>query len=189
MIFRNETTVNTLDFLKSIYKKYNLNYPKFFKMDNLCKLGFLTNEILLSSKNITNPLIPEATGIVISNASSSLDTDFNFQNTIKDSSNYFPRPAVFVYTLPNILIGEICIKQKITGESIFFVCEKFDASLIFNYVSDLFETGKVKQCICGWVDLIEDKYNSVLFFIERSTGITDENTIFNEENISTIFLN
>ena len=35
-------------FLLSIYQQEQIKYPKFYKMDNLSKLGWLTTEILLS---------------------------------------------------------------------------------------------------------------------------------------------
>ena len=31
------------DFLLSVYKHFNIDYPKFYKMDNLSKLGFSGN--------------------------------------------------------------------------------------------------------------------------------------------------
>ncbi len=39
--------------------------------------------------------------------------------------------TLFVYTLPNILIGEICIKFKIQGESNFFVSQFVDYKNLF----------------------------------------------------------
>ena len=38
-------------FFNDLYNALKLNYPKFFKMDNLCKTVFLANEVLL--KNIS----------------------------------------------------------------------------------------------------------------------------------------
>jgi len=35
------------EFAKAAYKKFEIDYPKFFKMDNLSKLAFLTSEIIL----------------------------------------------------------------------------------------------------------------------------------------------
>jgi len=188
LLFHDETLANPALFLKSAYKYFNLSYPKFFKMDNLSKLGFLATEILLKDKIKENLLIPGETGIVISNSASSLDTDRAFYETISDNSNFFPSPAVFVYTLPNIMIGEICIRHKITGENAFFVSEKFDAEFLYNYVSDLFKLNKISQCIAGWVDLLGDNYDAVQYFIEKGKNETNENVIFEPENISRIYI-
>ncbi len=41
-------------FLKSLYKKLEIKYSKFFKMDHLCKLAFLSAEIILNDSDILN---------------------------------------------------------------------------------------------------------------------------------------
>jgi hypothetical protein len=43
----NENFVNFATFIKALYKKETISYPKFYKMDNLSKLGFLGAEMLL----------------------------------------------------------------------------------------------------------------------------------------------
>lgn len=137
---------------KSIYKNYGINYPKFYKMDNLSKLGFLAAEILLKETAVLSKYKSEEIAVILSNESSSLDTDLKYQKTIDDRNNYFPAPAVFVYTLPNIVIGEICIRHKIKGENTVFISETFDKEFIFEYTEILFNTGKAKVCITGRID-------------------------------------
>ena len=155
-------------FIKKGYKHFKLDYPKFFKMDNLSKLGFIAAELLLKDADLKATFQNHKIGIILANSASSLDTDINYQTTINDRSDYFPSPAVFVYTLPNIVIGEICIKHKIMGESAFFVSEKFDEKFIYDYVVDLLKTSKVKCCITGWVELEGDQYESVLYLVKKS---------------------
>src|ERR1700754_69667 len=87
--------------LLSIYRSLELDYPKFYKMDQLSKLGWLASEILLKQNTILGAMQPEDIGIVLSNANSSLDTDVKSLDTVADIAS----PAVFVYTLPNIMIG------------------------------------------------------------------------------------
>ena len=36
--------------LNDIYRSLNISYPKFFKMDNLSKAGFLASELLLKNE-------------------------------------------------------------------------------------------------------------------------------------------
>ena len=117
-------------FFTEAYKHFNINYPKFHKMDNLSKLGFLACEFLLEGKNIPGSIKGEDVGIILYNAASSADTDRIHQKSIQDRSAYFPSPSVFVYTLANIVIGEICIRHKLFGESTFFISEKFHADTI-----------------------------------------------------------
>ena len=186
-----EKFANFATFIKALYKKELAGYPKFYKMDNLSKLGFLTAELLLKNSDVLNKYGKEEIGVVITNSSSSLDTDLDYQELIKDKSNYFPSPSVFVYTLPNILIGEICIKHQIKGENAFFVSEEFDPEQINNYVTHLFDQGKIKACICGWIELLREKYHSLLLVVERIDGIVPDTDngieIFNTDNIYKFF--
>ncbi len=140
------------DFLKLLYKFSDIQYPKFFKMDTLCKTAFMASEFLLMNSEIKNKYKDDEIAVILSNGSSSLNTDIEYQNTINDRSNYFPSPAIFVYTLPNIMIGEICIRHKIKGENNVFISKTFNKDFILNYSKILFETGKTKACIAGRID-------------------------------------
>ena len=65
------------DFSKKAYQEFEMNYPKFFKMDNMSKLTFIGAELLLKSK--INPKQENNFALVLSNNSSSLDTDVKYQ--------------------------------------------------------------------------------------------------------------
>jgi hypothetical protein len=154
-------------FSNDIYKNFAVNYPKFHKMDNLSKLAFLSAELLLRDKNINQKYSGDDVGIILMNASSSLDTDRRYQNTISDRANYFPSPSVFVYTLPNVVIGEISIKHKFYGEGNFFITEKFNPSFLVSYVEQLFNTETIQCCIAGWVEIDGNDFESLVFLIEK----------------------
>lgn len=166
--FSNQEQLPITDFLKSAYKHYNINYPKFYKMDGLCKLGFLASELLIKSTTITKRYTKEDIAIILSNSSSSLDIDTEHQQTIQDKNNFFPSPAVFVYTLPNIVIGEIAIRNHIQGENSFFIFDKFDADFNVSYIESLLQTNKATCCIAGWVDFYENNMNAFLFTVEQT---------------------
>jgi hypothetical protein len=156
---------------KSIIQTYHelkLNYIKFFKMDNLSKLAILATETLLKDTDLYNTEDKNDTAIVLSNASSSLVTDANYQKTIFNAENYFPSPSLFVYTLPNISIGEICIKHKIYGENVFLISRKFDSELLYFYVNELFEKTEIKNCITGWVEVNDTGYEALLLLVNKN---------------------
>ena len=171
----NEIFVNFAAFIKALYKKEAISYPKFYKMDNLSKLGFLGAEMLLKDNAFLDRYRKEEIGIVIMNSSSSLDTDMAYNETIKDKSNYFPSPSVFVYTLPNILIGEICIRHKIKGENAFLVTDQFDPGKVIESVKLLLDKDHAQACLCGWVEVLGDKFESVLFLIEKEKTVKEFN--------------
>jgi hypothetical protein len=174
-------------FFTETYRHFGMNYPRFHKMDNLCKLGFLAAELLLQDKELDRRYPPDGTGIVLYNAASSLDTDRNHQQSIRDRTAYFPSPSVFVYTLPNIVIGEICIRHKIYGEGTFFVEETLDVHRLFSYVRQLLDDDIVKSCITGWLELDGDRYDGVLFLVENAGTDTNGITIFEPGKLTEIY--
>lgn len=152
-------------FIKGAYKELGLSYPKFHKMDRLCKLAFVTANALLKEDQLEG-YAPTEIAVVMANSNSTLYTDSKYTVSIKDRDNYFPSPAVFVYTLPNIMIGEVCIKYKIKGESVFFVSNEFDKEMLLEYSQDLIETGAAKICLMGWVDYTEEDYHAILYLVK-----------------------
>lgn len=172
-IFQSEADVFS-DFSKAYFKSMNESYPKFFKMDNLSKLAFLSAETLLKAEKEKEDF--DQTAIVFANKSASLDTDVNYQSSIQSRDTYFPSPAVFVYTLPNICIGEISIKHRLMTESAFFVQSEFDSDFMHAYVENLLNSGKVKKVLCGWVEFFVNNYRSFLYLV-GSEGKIDHTTM------------
>ena len=191
IVFEQPST-DPADFLKSAYRRLNIQYPKFFKMDPLSKLAFLSTEILLKDLNFTSIYLPEKIGMLLFNASSSLETDEKHQESISDRGNYFPSPSVFVYTLANIMTGEIAIRHKIEGENAVFIAEKPDTQAIFQLVSELFANNRVSCCITGWVEAYHENLTSCLMLVENEEMVKSisghrENIIFDPSNIERIF--
>jgi len=152
-------TENFSDFAKEAYKSLELNYPKFHKMDNLSKLAFLASEMILKDEDHSR------TALVFANRSSSLDTDFKYQESINSQQNYFPSPAVFVYTLPNICVGEISIKHKMQTENAFFVLDEFDEQFLNDYAAQILRSGKADKVLCGWVELYQESYKAFVYLL------------------------
>ena len=146
--FLQESQVPESNFLTAIYRTLGLNYPKFFKMDDLSKAGFLVMEMLVSV--LPSELDKKNTAVVFFNREASLHTDRHFEETIKDADNFFPSPSVFVYTLPNIVSGEVCIRHGFQGESGFYVLENYDEKAITDICNDMLATNGA--VICGYVD-------------------------------------
>lgn len=152
------------EFAKSAYKKFGINYPKFFKMDNLSKLAFLASEVLLNEQIIADA--ENNVALVFANRSSSLDTDVKFQQSIDNKENYYPSPAVFVYTLPNICVGEISIKHQLKSENAFFVFEENNELFLTQYATSLLQNKKAAKVLCGWVEYFDESYLAKLFIVE-----------------------
>lgn len=172
-------------FLGDLYKKTELNYPKFFKMDRLCKLGTLAAELVIRSTADFGSLPKENVALVFANNSSSLDSDRTHAHAIADKQNYFPSPSVFVYTLPNIVIGEIAIKHKLTGENALFVSEEFNAELMHSYCEILIKKQTSSAVICGWVNSDGADLEAFVYCV-KNLNFKQENT-HNLKNIQHLY--
>jgi len=166
--------------LTNIYRHFGISYPKFHKMDNLAKTGYLAAEILLGKGETDIPAPKTATGIYLFNKNSSFDTDQRFWETVADPNNSFPSPSLFVYTLPNIVIGEICIRFKIQGEGIIFESDSFDTKMLFEYLKNPFNSGLITDCLVGNVDFHNKIPSAFLAHIDKTTFETlDKETFHN----------
>jgi hypothetical protein len=178
-VFKTEPTDFT-DFAKQAYRNFEIQYPKFFKMDALSKLAFLGSELLLSP--IVSAEKENNIALVLANKSSSLDTDVKYQESISDKENYYPSPAVFVYTLPNICLGEISIRHQLKSENSFFIFDAFNGEFLSKYSNILLNTNKADLVLCGWTEFFNDNYKAFLCIISAA-----ENEKYKNENINTLY--
>ncbi|MBQ7530942.1 MAG: hypothetical protein IJT12_04480 [Paludibacteraceae bacterium] len=105
--------------LVELYRRYVGDYPKFFKMDTLSRLGFIGAEMMLKQSDTSS----QVSAVILANHSASIKNDNDYLATISEG-NYYPSPALFVYTLPNIVTGEIAIRHHIQGETSFYILDK-----------------------------------------------------------------
>jgi len=155
--------------ITDFYRSLQIDYPKFFKMDGLSKLGFLASEMIF--KDAENRFVPcENIAVICFNRSSSLDIDMQFQATISDNNNYFPSPSLFVYTLPNIVTGEIAIRNKFFGETSFYVCKEFDAKQMVRIVRNAFYDETTTAVLAAWIEHFEEKREVFMVLVENGKG-------------------
>ena len=157
-------------FIKSAAQHLETKYSKFYKMDNLSKLAFLAADILLKDAKLPSDK-ENNIAIILSNRASSLDSDRKYHDSISDPENFFPSPSVFVYTLPNICIGEISIKHQLHSENCFFIFDTFDANHLWINAESLLKSKKAEKVLCGWVDFDENNYEAFLYLVEENGSI------------------
>lgn len=177
-VFHSEE-VSFQDFSKKAYQQFEFNYPKFFKMDNLSKLAFLASEIIL--KGNLESETENNVALLFANKSSSLDTDVKYQKSISDKNEYFPSPAVFVYTLANICMGEISIKNQFKSENCFFIFDAFNSQFMADYGNLLMKTGKAEKVLCAWTELYQEEYQVFMCLVSKEGNL--ENTAENLEKL------
>ncbi len=150
-----------LTFIKEAYYHFNTAYPRFFKMDSLSKLAFLSSELVLKDQKTTQ------IDLVFCNSAASLQIDRKHASTIKESNYEYANPSVFVYTLPNICLGEISIRNSFLTENVFFIQKAFDPSKIHPYTESLLSRAESDKVLCGWVEIDGDNYESLLYLVSK----------------------
>jgi 3-oxoacyl-[acyl-carrier-protein] synthase-1 len=165
--------------LSEYYFSLKIEYPKFFKMDNLSKAGFLAAEILLQNHENKSE-----TAIICFTGAASLNTDKAYQKTIQYEDEFFPSPSLFVYTLPNIVTGEIAIRNGSKTETSCYVSENANAEMIMEVVTKTFnDSPNLKQALVGWLN-DDDFCMANMMLVERNG-----NRPFTKEHIISIFNN
>lgn len=141
--------------LTTLYKQMIGNYPKFYKMDGLSRLGFVASEILLNAEKGETD---KERAIIFFNHSSSIASDRNYKESINDKDNYFPSPSIFVYTLPNIVTGEIAIRNHFHGETSFFILPDKDERMMEEILQASCLDDQSKSFLTGWIDYEDERH-------------------------------
>jgi hypothetical protein len=154
---------------KSAYQQLGVDYPKFYKMDVLSKMAFIGTELLL-------PYFPEGIDqendlqLIFANSSASQNTDNLFVESYEKLKN--PSPSLFVYTLPNIVTGELSIRHKWYGENCFYVEDSFNPGHFSEWAQMAFDKGN-KSCLCGWVEAKTDGEQECFLFLLTNSENAD----------------
>ncbi|MBQ1695991.1 MAG: 3-oxoacyl-ACP synthase, partial [Bacteroidales bacterium] len=109
------------------------------------------------------------------NRSGSFNADTKYQATIQEADNFFPSPAIFVYTLPNIVTGEIAIRNLYYGETNFIVLDSMDLPTMAEQIANAFQDTETESVLTGWVDCYdENHFEARMLIINRNEDILNE---------------
>lgn len=160
------------------YKCLKYNYMKFFKMDLLCKWAWLGAEVLLSNNSLAKNVNKNNVAVILMTHHGCIDVDKKYLRTTET----IPSPALFVYTLPNIMLGEICIRHRFKGEQASLVSSGLNVEELYYYANDLLQNRGMDACLVGWVDAYNDNKEVVMCWVEKG-GNGHPFTINNIEEI------
>ncbi|RYD97413.1 MAG: hypothetical protein EOP54_11005 [Sphingobacteriales bacterium] len=144
-----------------LYKALGLAYPKFFKMDRISKLGFVAAELLMQI--VGQPVDKDKVALLLTTADGCREIDEQFTASMEA----IPSPALFVYTLPNIVAGEICIRNGFKGEQMVWVAEAPDEKMTNAYLQTLFAKGNTDACLAGYLNAYKDDVRAELSWVRR----------------------
>ena len=154
--------------LNYLYKNKVINYPKYYKLDGLSQLGLIATEILLEHEGKQRFVECENRAIIFFNKNASNHADKRYLKTILDEENFYPSPSEFVYTLPNIVNGEIAIRNKYNGETCFYVLPEKNKKLMNEILQTTFHDSKMESILTGWIEYLSDEdFEAELFIIKK----------------------
>ncbi len=157
------------DFIREEFRALEAPNMKFYKMSDLSKALYVAVERLLREAPLDGRFAPTEVALVLSNRAASLDTDLEHQR-ILDEGTEPASPAVFVYTLPNVAAGEVCIRHRIQGDNTFFIDEEGDVSAE-RYARLLLGQGRARAAICGRCELLNGRWDVSLKLLETESNI------------------
>lgn len=163
-----ETVAVGKPMLTELYKRYVGNYPRFYKMDMLGRLGFMATELLLKEEGKERFAEEVSRAVVFVGRSGSIVADRIYYDSIKDLDNYYPSPGRFVYTLPNIVTGEIAIRNHYHGETAYYSIPHEDAAIIHQIIYATFLDTDTQSVIGGWLECEEENnFEADIYITEK----------------------
>lgn len=136
--------------LADLYRSNGVDYPRFFKTDGLCRLGLMAAELLPEVKD------RQGCAVVLCCHSSSVATDSRFMKSLASGEGV--SPSLFIYTLPNIVTGEIAIRHGLKGETSLYILPQRDDELVWHLVETTFRDKTVSTVIGGWIDYADEEH-------------------------------
>ena len=140
--------------LTDLYRQIVGEYPKFFKMDLLSRVGLVASEMLLQQESAQRFVPRDDRAVVLAGRYGCIHNDRAYEATIQPE-NYFPSPSLFVYTLPNAVTAEIAIRNKYLGETMYYALsdEKQLEPLIEATLNE-----RTSSVLGGWIEVIDNAH-------------------------------
>ncbi len=144
-----------------IFKKFLADGSRFFKMDLYSRLAYVATSLL--AKDSLEGCDSEEVALVVFTQNGSVLADRKHLSTFSNPEEFFPSPAVFINTLPNVVLGEIAVKNTIKGETTLVLLPGRDESAMNRIIDATLAATKPAVMICGWIDCdAEDSFTAEL---------------------------
>ncbi|MBR5208236.1 MAG: beta-ACP synthase [Paludibacteraceae bacterium] len=151
-------------YIKGLFASVSEPYMKFSKMDDYCRLGTTAVQLLLDKAGGVSQYDPYEIALIVNTDTGCIESDLAHWDNIT-ADEYVSSPAIFVYTLPNVVAGEICIKNKFKGEGVTLVGNADDPKTIVERFCGGTDT---KAVIYLYVDKCDDKFSAKSILFVRS---------------------
>ncbi len=181
-IVENKEGLDPLAWCRFLYQRLDINYPKFHKMDILSKTTIIAGEVLLRNQSFADTTIP----LVFANRGGSIASDENHAASLFLDADAMASPAVFVYTLPNIALGELSIKHRLQSPNVFFIFDRFEdketLEFLVKFQEELAIENPSQRLAGGWLEANSSELD-VFFYCIGPSGLKT----FSESDLLTLY--
>ena len=136
--------------ITEIFKKYLADGSRFFKMDLYSRLAYVGTSLL--AKDSLKGCDPEDIALFVFTQQGSLLADRKHLSSFSNPDEFFPSPAVFINTLPNVVLGEIAVKNNIKGETTLVLLPGRDDKTVQQIMEASLSATRPAVVLYGWVD-------------------------------------
>lgn len=137
--------------------------PRFGRMDGLCKLGLGAAELCLAhAPNLTR----QDLALVGASMLGCIEVDAQYHDTLLKGGPAGASPALFVYTLPSMFLGEIAIKCGIRGRTAYISSGRTSAIAALATGVRLIEKGRAPAALVVAAEAVGEAARD-LDFVER----------------------
>lgn len=142
----------------SLYRQYIGDYPRYYKMDALSRLGFVAAELLLRAAYGNGQRDCGDCAMVLFNHTSSIVADRAYWASVRDEEKRFPSPSAFVYTLPNMVTGEAAIRFGSHGETSLYQLYRRNDLLMRQILAATATDRDAMHIVSGWIDCQDERH-------------------------------
>ncbi len=136
--------------LTEIFKTCLADGSRFFKMDLFSRLAYVGAGLL--AKDMLSDCEPDDIALYFFTLNGSVLADRKHLSTFSDPGAFYPSPAVFINTLPNVVLGEIAVRHTVKGETTLVMLPRRDDGRMEEIVRVTAAATRPAALLYGWVD-------------------------------------
>ena len=139
--------------------RFTSDAPRFSRLDGLSRVGLMAVELLAVD---WSRLERERVGVCVESRLGSLATDVRFLETLS--------PSVFTYTLPSIVIGEVCIRHRLKGPVLCLMPGADAGGRALEAAWEWLRFGEAAACVCLACEAVDKKVAGLLPLADDSAA-------------------
>lgn len=168
--------------LNNAWAALGIELPRFPRMDRSSKLVAIGGSAFFIEGGALAGNSKDTIGMVITGKHGSMDTDQKYQAQLVVDNH--ASPGMFVYTLPNIAMGEFSIQHGLYGSGLCLLNNALDLAQMLDACEILLHDHGMESVICGWSDIFADQATATFMVVTERT-LADRNSaelekIFND---------